>query len=83
MATLIEAYPLALVVTDPQALECASWLSYACRPACRVILAMQLKNFSIGKRHNDGEGKVMRDIAERMNENEIQAVASYIAGLRP
>ncbi|MEE3241186.1 MAG: c-type cytochrome [Pseudomonadota bacterium] len=46
-------------------------------------LAMQLKNFSIGKRHNDGEGKVMRDIAERMNENEIQAVASYIAGLRP
>ena len=46
-------------------------------------LAVQLKNFSIGNRHNDGEGKVMRDIAERMNDNEIQAVASYIAGLRP
>jgi len=24
----------------------------------------------------------MRGIAERMNENEIQAVASYVAGLR-
>ena len=46
-------------------------------------LALQLRHFSIGNRHNDGEGKVMRDIAERMNDNEIQAVASYIAGLRP
>lgn len=46
-------------------------------------LAIQLRHFSIGNRHNDGEGKVMRDIAERMNDNEIQAVASYIAGLRP
>ena len=46
-------------------------------------LAIQLRHFSVGNRHNDGEGKVMRDIAERMNENEIKAVASYIAGLRP
>ncbi len=46
-------------------------------------LAIQLRHFSVGNRNNDGGGKVMRDIAERMNENEIQAVASYIAGLRP
>ena len=46
-------------------------------------LAHSLRQFSIGARHNDGEGKVMRNIAERMNENEIKAVASYIAGLRP
>ena len=46
-------------------------------------LAHSLRQFSIGARRNDGEGKVMRNIAERMNENEIKAVASYIAGLRP
>ena len=45
-------------------------------------IAIQLRHFSVGSRANDGEGKVMRGIAERMNENEIQAVASYIAGLR-
>ena len=34
------------------------------------------------RRMNDGGGRVMRGIAERMNENEIKAVASYIEGLR-
>ncbi len=46
-------------------------------------IAQQLRAFSVGERQNDGEAKTMRDIAERMNENEIKAVASYIAGLRP
>ena len=45
-------------------------------------IAQQLRNFSVGTRHNDGEAKTMRDIAQRMNENEIKAVASYIEGLR-
>ena len=46
-------------------------------------IAQQLRNFSVGERTNDGDSKAMRDIAERMNENEIRAVASYAAGLRP
>ena len=45
-------------------------------------LATQLRYFSVGTRNNDGQSMVMRGIAERMNENEIQAVASYVAGLR-
>ncbi len=45
-------------------------------------IAQQLRQFSVGERTNDGDGRIMRDIAERMNENEIKAVASYIAGLR-
>lgn len=45
-------------------------------------IATQLRHFSVGTRTNDGEGKTMRGIAERMNENEIKAVASYVAGLR-
>ena len=46
-------------------------------------IAQQLRAFSVGERYNDGDAKTMRDVAERMNENEIKAVASYIAGLRP
>ena len=45
-------------------------------------IALQLRHFAEGRRVNDGEGRVMRGIAERMNENEIKAVASYIEGLR-
>ncbi|MGB5325588.1 MAG: c-type cytochrome [Pseudomonadales bacterium] len=46
-------------------------------------IALQLRHFAEGRRMNDGEGRVMRGIAERLNENEIKAVASYIEGLRP
>lgn len=42
----------------------------------------QLTDFSMGDRANDGEGRIMRDIAERMHTKEIEAVASYIEGLR-
>ena len=45
-------------------------------------IALQLRHFAEGRRQNDGEGRAMRGIAERMNENEIKAVASYIEGLR-
>lgn len=48
-----------------------------------AYIAAQLRDFVSGDRTNDGEGKAMRGIAERMNENEIKAVASYIEGLRP
>ncbi|MBT8138795.1 MAG: cytochrome c4 [Gammaproteobacteria bacterium] len=46
-------------------------------------IAQQLRHFAEGRRVNDGEGRVMRGIAERLNENEIKAIASYIEGLRP
>lgn len=40
----------------------------------------QLKSFQKGERAND-PAKIMRDIAFKMNDNEIEAVASYIQGL--
>jgi len=45
-------------------------------------IASQLRGFAEGLRVNDGESRAMRGVAERMNENEIKAVASYIEGLR-
>ncbi|MFC3681912.1 c-type cytochrome [Bacterioplanoides pacificum] len=41
----------------------------------------QLNKFSMEQRANDG-GRMMRDIAKRMHATEIEAVASYIQGLR-
>ena len=43
--------------------------------------ALQLKAFRTGDRTNDA-GLMMRNIATRMSDAEIQAVSSYIAGLR-
>ncbi len=42
----------------------------------------QLENFKNAKRTNDPAG-MMRDIAERMSENEIEAVATYIKYMQP
>lgn len=42
----------------------------------------QLNLFSSGKRSNDGDTKIMRNIANRMHASEIEAVSSYIQGLR-
>ena len=39
-----------------------------------------LKDFRSGARSND-PNKMMRDIAGRMSDKEIEAVASYISGL--
>ena len=44
-------------------------------------IAAQLKGFKEGTRTNDPNG-VMRGVAARMTEREIQAVAQYAAGLR-
>ena len=44
-------------------------------------LAAQLKSFREGARANDPNG-MMRGVAARMSEREIQAVAQYAAGLR-
>jgi cbb3-type cytochrome c oxidase subunit III len=42
----------------------------------------QLTKFSKGERANDGDSRMMRDIAYRLHSSEIEAVSSYIAGLR-
>lgn len=42
----------------------------------------QLNLFSANKRQNDGDTKIMRNIANRMHASEIEAVSSYIQGLR-
>ncbi|MEX2123686.1 MAG: c-type cytochrome [Woeseia sp.] len=44
--------------------------------------ATQLRNYANGQRKSDGPTKVMRDIAARLNEDDIVAVASYIQGLK-
>jgi len=46
-----------------------------------AYLVTQLKAFRSGERTNDGDSQVMRTITFRMNDNEIEAVASYINGL--
>ncbi len=42
----------------------------------------QLKAFQSGERMNDGDSRMMRTIARDMNEQEMEAVASYLYGLR-
>lgn len=44
-------------------------------------IAKQLKAFRKGDRANDGDNKIMRQVAEYMTDAEIQAVSNYIAGL--
>jgi len=46
-----------------------------------VYTVLQLKAFRSGQRTNDA-GKMMQDIAARMTDAEMDAVASYIQGLR-
>lgn len=43
--------------------------------------ALQLKHFRTGKRANDGDSRIMRSIAARLSDREIEAVSSYISGL--
>ena len=42
----------------------------------------QLQAFQSGARYNDGDGRMMQTTAIDMNEQEMNAVASYIYGLR-
>ena len=44
--------------------------------------ATQLRNYANGQRKSDGPTRVMREIAARLNEDDIVAVASYIQGLK-
>lgn len=46
-----------------------------------VYTAKQLRDYASGTRTTDGPTKVMRDIASRLSEEDIVAVASYIQGL--
>ncbi len=41
----------------------------------------QLRDFRAGARANDGDGKIMRKVAEHLSDAEIVALANYIAGL--
>ncbi len=42
----------------------------------------QLKAFRSKKRTNDGDSRMMRDVAMDLSDEEIDAVASYLYGLR-
>lgn len=44
-------------------------------------VAMQLKAFRDGQRTNDGDAKIMSAVTYRLNNAEIEALASYIQGL--
>jgi cytochrome c553 len=47
-----------------------------------AYIAKQLTNFREGERTNDGEAMIMRTIAGRLSNKDIEAVSSYIQGLR-
>jgi len=47
-----------------------------------VYTAAQLQAYADGSRKTDGSTKVMRDIAELLSKEQIDAVASYTQGLR-
>ncbi len=44
--------------------------------------AKQLRDYSSGTRKSDGRTRMMRDIAAKLSEDEIVALASYVQGLR-
>lgn len=44
--------------------------------------AKQLRAYASGERTTDGKTRIMRDIAERLSTNDVEALASYIQGLR-
>lgn len=47
-----------------------------------VYTAKQLRDYASGARTSDGPTRVMRDIAERLSDKDIEAVSSYVQGLR-
>lgn len=47
-----------------------------------VYTAKQLRDYASEARKSDGVTQIMRNIAERLSEEEIDAVASYVQGLR-
>lgn len=47
-----------------------------------VYTAKQLRDYASGARKTDGKTRIMRDIAARLSQEEITALASYVQGLR-
>ena len=47
-----------------------------------VYTAKQLRDYASGARESDGKTRIMRDIASKLSEDDIVALASYIQGLR-
>ena len=47
-----------------------------------VYTAKQLRDYANGGRTSDGKTRIMRDIAARLSQDDIDAVASYVQGLR-
>jgi cytochrome c553 len=45
-------------------------------------VAKQLRDYASGARTSDGKTRVMRDIAERLRDDEIAAISSYVQGLK-
>lgn len=45
-------------------------------------IAVQLEAFRNDERVNDGDTRIMRDVAAHLSDKELEAVASYAAGLR-
>lgn len=44
--------------------------------------AKQLRDYASGARSTDGKTRIMRDIAERLSQDDIAALASYVQGLK-
>ena len=44
--------------------------------------AKQLRDYASGTRQSDGKTKIMRDIASRLSKEDIDAIASYLQGLK-
>ncbi len=44
--------------------------------------AKQLRDFREGDRTNDGDTRIMRTIAEKLSNKEVEALSNYISGLR-
>jgi cytochrome c553 len=47
-----------------------------------VYTAKQLNDYASGARTSDGKTRIMRDIAARLSQEDIDALASYVQGLR-
>ena len=47
-----------------------------------TYVAKQLRDYASGARQSDGKTRIMRDIAARLNEDDIIAIASYVQGLK-
>jgi cytochrome c553 len=44
--------------------------------------AKQLRDYASGTRQSDGKTRIMRDIAARLSNEDIEAIASYVQGLK-